>query len=90
MLKNKNPLETLRGLADALEYAEKMEKILEVVWDWAGPYGWIRNKVDFNTMQRAQEKIRADPDLRAYFLSLEMPAELHSKLREHFRFDDSE
>lgn len=85
-MSKKDPLKPLYAIADALNHAERATKLLVDLWMWYGPYG-IR---DESTPRHVAEKICNDPELLAAWRATKMPDELHNRLRDFFRFDDSE
>lgn len=75
----------LDELVDEIERLKTSHKLLEEIYYWYGPYGpasrisinkkWSRTTVD--AVQKSCQK-------------MEMPEELHRRMRDHFGFDDSE
>lgn len=68
----------LRDLAQDLADAEAAQNLLQEIWAWYGPYG--------PDIPMGGD----DPAFRRLILAMKMPDDLHRKLRDHFKFDDSE
>lgn len=78
---NTPALDSLEGELNSLR---ESRELLELVWEWYGPYGPEEARgMGFLAKGSSRPVINA-------LKSMQMPGELQTRLRRHFRFDDSE